>query len=71
MIPNHQQLRLLLGPHGADLPRGAPSPRTLRPSSPAEGERGTFVYFEGGYWNIMIDGAARFQLAPQGLPRDP
>jgi hypothetical protein len=28
-----------------------------------DGERGTFLYFEGGYWDIRIDGATRFLLA--------
>jgi hypothetical protein len=65
MIPNHRQLislllrmepRFLAGTFATDF--------TANPAG--DGERGSFLYFEGGYWDIAIDGAARFQLAPQG-----
>ena len=35
-------------------------------SSSQEGERGAFRYFEGGYWDIRIDGGPTFQLTPYG-----
>ncbi|MFF2032496.1 hypothetical protein [Arthrobacter sp. NPDC058192] len=65
MIPNHQQLiSLLLHMEPAFLAGKFATDFATGPD--ADGERGTFLYFEGGYWDISIDGAARFQLAPGG-----
>ena len=35
-------------------------------SSSQQGERGAFMYFEGGYWDISMDGGPAFQLTPYG-----
>jgi hypothetical protein len=65
MSPNHQQLLgLLARMEPAFLAGTFATDFTANPD--ADGERGAFLYFEGGYWDIAIDGAARFQLAPQG-----
>lgn len=64
MIPNHRQLiGLLTGAEPAFL---AGSFATDFQYSGPEGERGTFRYFTGGYWDIRIDGAVAFQLTPYG-----
>lgn len=65
MIPNHQQLISLLLRMEPTFLAGRFA-TDFRTSPDADGERGTFLYFEGGYWDITIDGAARFQLAPGG-----
>jgi hypothetical protein len=65
MIPNHHQLLLLLT--NAEPAFLAGSFDTRFSAVPErEGERGSFLYFEGGFWDIRIDGAARFLLTPWG-----
>lgn len=65
MIPNHHQLLGLLV--HADPGFVAGSFETQFPAYPdREGEQGTFIYFEAGFWDIRIDGAAAFLLAPWG-----
>jgi hypothetical protein len=65
MTPNHQQLiSLLLRMEPVFLAGTFATDFTANPA--ADGERGSFLYFEGGYWDITIEGAARFQLSPQG-----
>lgn len=65
MIPNHQQLLGLLARMEPMFLAGSfATDFTANPE--ADGERGSFLYFEGGYWDVTIEGAARFQLAPGG-----
>lgn len=65
MIPNHQQLLGLLERTEPAFLAGQFATDFIA-APEAEGERGTFLYFEGGFWDIHIDGAARFLLAPWG-----
>ena len=65
MVPNHRQLIGLMT--GADPAFLAGSFATdFQIYSGPEGERGTFRYFGGGYWDIRMDGAVAFQLTPFG-----
>ena len=65
MIPNHQQLLGLLT--GAEPVFLAGRFATDFPVYPdREGERGTVLYFEGGYWDIRMDGGPTYLLAPGG-----
>lgn len=65
MIRNHRQLSSLMA--GADPAFLAGRFATdFQTSSRPEGERGTFLYFKGGYWDIRIDGGPAFQLTPYG-----
>ena len=65
MVPNHRQLIGLMA--GADPAFLAGSFATdFQIYSGPEGERGTFRYFGGGYWDIRMDGAVAFQLTPFG-----
>lgn len=65
MIPNHKQLLGLLDRMEPTFLAGRfATDFTANPE--ADGERGSVMYFGGGYWDIVIEGAARFQLAPRG-----
>jgi hypothetical protein len=65
MIPNHHQLlRLLAHAEPAFLAGSFDTRFTAAPDQ--EGERGSFLYFEGGFWDIRIHGATRFLLTPWG-----
>ncbi|SFT64813.1 hypothetical protein [Arthrobacter sp. ov118] len=64
---NRNHRRLISSMAGADPAFLAGSFATDYPaSSSQEGERGAFRYFEGGYWDIRIDGGPTFQLTPNG-----
>lgn len=65
MIPNHRQLIWLLTDADPAFLAGSFATDFTIPSG-AEGERGTYRYFGGGYWDIRIDGAADFRLTPYG-----
>lgn len=65
MIPNNRQLINLMA--GADPVFLASRFATdFSAALGLEGERGTFRYFGGGYWDIRIDGGPAFQLTPHG-----
>lgn len=65
MVPNHQQLLgLLAGAEPAFLAAQFATEFTVHPDR--EGERGTVLYFDGGYWDIRMDGGTTFLLAPGG-----
>jgi hypothetical protein len=66
MIPNHQQLLSLLARMEPMFMAGQFATTFLTGGPQQEGERGTFLYFEGGYWDIRIDGGPTFQLTPYG-----
>jgi len=65
MIPNHHQLLGLLA--RAEPAFMAAHFATEFPAYPdREGECGTVLYFEGGYWDIRMDGGPTYLLAPGG-----
>ena len=64
MIPNNRQLINLMA--GADPVFLASRFATDFRQPGVWGERGTFRYFGGGYWDIRIDGGPAFQLTPHG-----
>lgn len=65
MIPNHQQLLGILT--AADPVFLAGEFDTLFTAGPnGSGEAGTFIYFQGGFWDIRLDGGPRFIMAPWG-----
>jgi hypothetical protein len=65
MIPNHQQLLGLLERMEPIFLAGDFA-TDFKVNPEADGERGTFLYFEGGYWDIRMDGGPRFLLTPWG-----
>lgn len=65
MIPNHQQLLGILNAADPEFLAGEFDTRFT--SGPTRsGEAGTFVYFQGGFWDIRMGGGPRFILAPWG-----
>jgi hypothetical protein len=63
---NRHHRRLISHMAGADPVFLAGSFATAFRYSGLDGERGTFRYFRGGYWDIRMDGAGAFQLTPYG-----
>lgn len=66
MIPNHQQLIGLLGRADPGFAAGDFA-TTFRDASGQEGETGSFRYFPSGFWEVRIDDAGRYLMAPWGL----
>jgi hypothetical protein len=66
MVPTHQQLVGLMVHADPGFVAGDFATR-FRSALEAEGETGSFRYFPGGFWEVSIDDAGRFLLAPWGL----
>lgn len=65
MIPNHHQLLGLF--EAAEPAFLAARFATDFPAYPdREGERGTVLFFDGGYWDVRMDGGPAFLHAPGG-----